>query len=73
MRLRKKLRISRPKVSRLLTEARSEGVVQITVSSLSESFEDLERELEAKAGLKDSSVVSVSDPDDPEVVSQDWV
>lgn len=66
-----KLRISRPKVSRLLTEARAEGVVQIIVSSLPNGFEDLERELEVKAGLLDSVVVRVSRPDDSMMVSQE--
>ena len=65
-----KMRLSRPKVSRLLTEARNEGVVQITVNSMPESFEDLERELENRLGLKDSLVVHVDHPDDPQVVSQ---
>lgn len=66
-----KMRISRPKVSRLLTEARAEGVVQIIVSSLPNGFEDLERELEVKAGLLDSVVVRVSRPDDSMMVSQE--
>ncbi|KPL73746.1 hypothetical protein ADN00_14350 [Ornatilinea apprima] len=66
-----KMRISRPKVSRLLTEARAEGVVQIIVSSLPNGFEDLERELEMKAGLLDSVVVRVSRPDDSMMVSQE--
>jgi len=65
-----KMRLSRPKVSRLLTEARNEGVVQITVKSMPESLEDLERELENRLGLKDSLVVRVANPDDPEEVSK---
>lgn len=66
-----KMRISRPKVSRLLTEARAEGVVQIIVNSLPNGFEDLERELEAKAGLLDSVIVRVSRPEDSMLVSQE--
>lgn len=66
-----KLRISRPKVSRLLTEARAEGVVQIIVNSLPNGFENLERELEQKAGLLDSVIVRVSDQDDQTLMVQE--
>jgi DNA-binding transcriptional regulator LsrR (DeoR family) len=66
-----KLRISRPKVSRLLTEARAEGVVQIIVNSMPNGFEDLERELEMKTGLLDSVITRVSDPHDANLVSQE--
>ena len=65
-----KMRLSRPKISRLLTEARNEGVVQITVNSMPDSFEELERDLEIRFGLKDSLVVKVENPDDPAEVSQ---
>ncbi len=65
----RRLRISRPKVSRLLSEAREKGVVQITVNSQAGGFEDLERQLEAATGLTDSVVIDVRDPDDPTGVS----
>ncbi len=67
----KKIRVSRPKVSRLLNEAREMGVVQIVISSLSNQYEDLERELEQKTGLLDSVICRVSDPNDPGIVSQE--
>lgn len=66
-----KLRLSRPKVSRLLTEARSEGVVQITVNARPDSFEELERDLEVFTGLKDSVIIRVSNPDDSQTVSRE--
>ncbi len=58
-----RLRISRPKVSRLLSEARDMGIVQITVNSQEGGFEELERELEAATGLTDSVIVDVPDVD----------
>jgi DNA-binding transcriptional regulator LsrR (DeoR family) len=67
----KRLRISRPKVSRLLSEARENGVVQITVNSSADGFEDLERELEAVTGLTDSVIVDVPEPDSPSSVSSE--
>jgi DNA-binding transcriptional regulator LsrR (DeoR family) len=64
-----RLRISRPKVSRLLSEARDKGIVQITVNSQEGGFEDLERELEAATGLTDSVIVDVPQADNPASVS----
>lgn len=65
-----KLRISRPKVSRMLTESRGQGIVQITVNALPNGFEDLESELELCTGLKDSVIVKLNNPADPQEVSQ---
>jgi len=42
------LRISRPKVSRLLQQARDEGIVNITVMTPPEVHADLERQLESR-------------------------
>ena len=53
--------LSRIKVSRLLHQAREERVVQITVVSPEQPSGDLERNLEAKYGLKEVVVVSPSD------------
>ena len=57
--------LSRPKVSRLLKEARKEGVVTISVVPPSEGMADLELDLEKKYHLKEVSVVAVSDPKTP--------
>jgi len=56
----KRLHLSRPKVSRLLKEARDRGIVQITVNSKSSSYVELETNLEQKYHL-DEVVVSEVD------------
>jgi len=59
----KKLRLSRPKVSRLLQEVRDAGFVKITIASLPGSHTNLEHQLEARYGLLDVLVIEVSQPD----------
>jgi len=58
----KKLRLSRPKVSRLLQEARDAGLVKITVAQPPGSHTDLERQLEQRYRLLDVMAVEVSQP-----------
>ncbi|MBN2548664.1 MAG: sugar-binding transcriptional regulator [Anaerolineales bacterium] len=58
-----KLRLSRPKVSRLLQEARDTGLVKISVAALPGSHTDLEREIEQRYNLLDVVVVEVSHPE----------
>ncbi len=58
----KKLRLSRPKVSRLLQEARDAGFVKITVAPFPGSHTRLERSLEEKYGLLDVLAIDVSQP-----------
>ncbi len=58
-----KLRLSRPKVSRMLQEARDAGLVKITVAALPGSRTDLERHLEQRYNLLDVLVVEVSQSD----------
>jgi DNA-binding transcriptional regulator LsrR (DeoR family) len=55
--------VSRPKVSRLLSQARDEKVVNITLVPPSGGMADLEHDLERTYGLQEVVVVSVSDPD----------
>ncbi len=59
----RKLRLSRPKVSRLLQEARDAGFVKITVAPFPGSHTHLERQLEERYGLMDALVVEISQPD----------
>lgn len=59
----RKLRLSRPKVSRLLQEARNSGLVKITVAELPSNSTDLEREVERLYNLLDVLIVEVSQPD----------
>jgi DNA-binding transcriptional regulator LsrR (DeoR family) len=56
--------LSRSKVSRLLQEARTEGVIDIILVPPSGAMADVERELEMEYGLDEASIVAVSDPQD---------
>lgn len=53
----KRLNLSRPKVSRLLKQARELGIVKITVESAEGKFLDEETDLEKKFGLKEAIIV----------------
>lgn len=66
-----KLGLSRPKVSRLLQEARDTGLVKITVAELPDSYIDLEQEIEQRYHLLDVLVVEVSDPDSYEKTARE--
>lgn len=57
-----RFRISRSKVSRLLQEARAEGVVEIILVPPSGTMAEAERELERRYGLDEAVIVSVSNP-----------
>ncbi len=56
-----RLHLSRPKISRLLKQAREVGIVQISVVSPAENFIELENALEDKFGLKEVLIVE-ADP-----------
>jgi DNA-binding transcriptional regulator LsrR (DeoR family) len=66
-----RLRLSRPKVSRLLQQALDEGIVQITVHSPSSVHADLEEQLEQKYGLQEAVVVEVLNPSSQEMVARE--
>jgi DNA-binding transcriptional regulator LsrR (DeoR family) len=53
-----RLHLSRPKVSRLLKQARDEDIVQITVTSPDGDYVDLESELEQRYGLEEALIAS---------------
>jgi deoxyribonucleoside regulator len=53
------LGVSRPTVSRLLQQAKSEGIVQITIMDPTENVENLANKLEEKFQLKKAVVASV--------------
>jgi deoxyribonucleoside regulator len=55
----KRLGISRPTVSRLLQQAKSEGIVQITIMDPTEDVENLALQLEKKFNLKKVIVASI--------------
>lgn len=59
----KSLNLSRPTVSRLLSSAREQGIVQISISNLNDiQYWEWERKLEKRYGLK--AVLIVEDPDE---------
>ncbi len=66
-----KLRISRPRVSRLLQEARDTGIVQIKVASFPSPYVDLETHLEKRYGLDEVIVADVMDTLSPADVSRE--
>ena len=59
-----RLRLSRQKVQRLLSNAREEGIVNISIQPIMGTFADLERSLEARFGLSEALVVEASSPED---------
>jgi DNA-binding transcriptional regulator LsrR (DeoR family) len=58
-----RLRLSQPKVSRLLRQAHHEGIVRITVRAPNGTHPDLELALEQRFGLQDAEVVDVGADD----------
>lgn len=65
------LRISRPKVSRLLQQARDERIVQIVVVAPQGVFADLERSLEQRFGLKEAVVAEISPGASPAITARE--
>ncbi|HSK87693.1 MAG TPA: sugar-binding transcriptional regulator [Anaerolineales bacterium] len=63
-----RLNLSRSKISRLLQQARDEGIVQITVSTPRHLFSDLETSLEKTYGLDEAIVVEAHAEDSHENV-----
>lgn len=61
-----RLNLSRSKISRLLQQARDEGIVQITVSTPRHLFSDLETRLEKTYGLDEVIVVEAHTDDSRE-------
>jgi len=67
----KRFGLSRPKVSRLLRQARDAGIVNITLVPPTSGMADLERELERKYGLEEVVVVLVRDPQNLSAVARE--
>jgi DNA-binding transcriptional regulator LsrR (DeoR family) len=65
-----RLRLSQPKVSRLLRQAAAEGIVRVSVRAPTGSHPDLEQALEARYGLGDVEVVDVGADDDDAIVRE---
>jgi DNA-binding transcriptional regulator LsrR (DeoR family) len=65
-----RLRLSRPKVSRLIQQAHREGVVKITVLTAPGSYTDLEQSLEETFGLQEVVITEVDRAASQEAVSK---
>jgi len=65
-----RLRLSQPKVSRLLKQAQAEGIVRISVRPPSGTNPDLEGALESHYGLHEVEVVDISRDDDEVAVRE---
>ena len=63
--------LSRSKVSRLLQEAKSQGVVNFDLVAPPSGLADLERDLESRFGLQEAVIVSVTDPQDLALVKRE--
>lgn len=66
-----RLNLSRSKVSRLLQQARDEGIVRITVFEPSGIYADMETKLEKRYRLQEVVVVEAHQPDSQAVVSRE--
>jgi DNA-binding transcriptional regulator LsrR (DeoR family) len=65
-----RLRISQPKVSRLLKSAQEEGIVRISVRAPSATHPELEEALEARYALTEVEIVEISRDDDDAAVRE---
>jgi DNA-binding transcriptional regulator LsrR (DeoR family) len=65
-----RLRLSQPKVSRLLKGAQDEGIVRISVRAPSGTNPELEEALEARFGLTEAEIVDISRDDDVAAVRE---
>ncbi len=66
-----RLNLSRSKISRLLQQARDEGIVQITVITPRHLFSDLENRLEKTYGLYEAIVVKANVGDSREIITHE--
>jgi DNA-binding transcriptional regulator LsrR (DeoR family) len=67
----RKLRLSRPTVSRMMQESLALGIVKISIAPEAGSFADIEREIEARYGLLEVLVTDVGAPSSPEIVAKE--
>jgi DNA-binding transcriptional regulator LsrR (DeoR family) len=65
-----RLRLSQPKVSRLLKAAQDEGIVRISVRAPSDTDPELEEALESRFGLAEVEIVDISHDDDDAAVHE---
>jgi DNA-binding transcriptional regulator LsrR (DeoR family) len=68
--IKDRLGLSRSKVSRLMAQAREQGIVQISVVSPAQLYLDLESRLEERFGLQEALVVEAQPGDSQDAVSR---
>lgn len=66
-----RLRLSRPRVSRLMQEALDSGIVKISIAQEPGSYAVLEQEIETRYGLLEVIIVDVNNSEGIEAVSRD--
>jgi len=66
-----RLRMSRQKVQRILSDAREQGVVQISITPIAGIYSDMERAMEAKFGLREALVVETAAYDNQFAVAKE--
>lgn len=66
-----RLHLSRSKVSRLLQQARDEGIVKMVVVSPPGIYSELESKLEARFRIQEAVVAEVRDSEVPEILSRE--
>src|SRR6202000_383301 len=66
-----RLRLSRQKVQRLLSNAREEGIVNIAIHPIMGTFSELERALEASFGLSEALVIETSSPENQNTIARE--
>jgi DNA-binding transcriptional regulator LsrR (DeoR family) len=65
------LHLSKSKVSRLMKQARDEGIVKIVVISPPGIYSEIENQLETKYRIQEAIVTDVRNPESPEMLSRD--
>jgi DNA-binding transcriptional regulator LsrR (DeoR family) len=65
-----RLHLYRPKVSRLLKQAREQGIVQISVATSNNSFVELEKALEERYDLKEALIIETDPQSSSKIVKR---
>jgi DNA-binding transcriptional regulator LsrR (DeoR family) len=66
-----RLRLSRPRVSRLMQEALDQGLVKISIAQEPGSYAELEQQIETRFGLLEVIIVDVINPEVTESITRD--
>lgn len=67
----KRLRLSRQKIQRLLSQAKNQGIVQITIRPVIGAFPDLEKMLENRFNLQEAVVIETTNFENQFVVARE--